>query len=95
MKELQPKRIVLQQKLASFSKGGSRTWTSALSGLVLAGGWSGIRGGRGNGAVVMVGNGGRQEGSLLKTPFYVHPHDTKHKCLETKVHIQEVKYASL
>ena len=34
--------------------------------------------------MVMVGNGGRQEGSLLKTPFYVHLHDTKHKCLENK-----------
>ena len=33
----------------------------------------------------MVGNGGRQEGSLLKTPFYVYPHDTKHKCLKTIV----------
>ena len=26
--------------------------------------------------MVMVGNGGRQEGSLLKTPFYGDPHDT-------------------
>ena len=33
----------LQSELASFSNGGSRTWTSALRGLVLAGGWSGIR----------------------------------------------------
>ena len=32
----------------------------------------------GNGAVVMVRNGGRQEGALLKTPFYVDLHDTKH-----------------
>ena len=32
----------------------------------------------------MVGNGGRQEGSLLKTPFYVDLHDTKHKSLQHK-----------
>ena len=42
----------------------------------------------GNGAVVMVGNGGRQEGSLLKTPFYVDLHDTNTQMLATQEQIQ-------
>ena len=45
----------------------------------------------GNGAVVMAGNGGRQEGSLLKTPFYVDLHDTNTQILATQEHIQSAR----
>ena len=37
-------KITTQNELVSYWKGGTRTWTSALRGLVLAGGWWGISG---------------------------------------------------